>query len=69
MARRDGTISDARRRSARKHAERPHICPVCNRTVFGNGYKNHFRACMLKERPDISKDLTYAEIRSAYLKG
>lgn len=65
----DGTISEARRRSAKKHAERPHNCPVCKRVVFGNGYKNHFRACMLKARPDISKELDYSEIRAEYQRG
>jgi hypothetical protein len=39
------TVSDQRRRSSQRHAERGWTC-YCGRTVFGNGgISSHKRAC------------------------
>jgi hypothetical protein len=43
-----GGSKSRRQQAARKHAEREHECPICGRTVRGNGYYGHFRACKAK---------------------
>ena len=40
-----GTISEARKRAARKHLKRIHLCPHCGLEFKGNGaWSSHKRA-------------------------
>lgn len=40
-----GVVSAARRRSAQRHADRVHTCPVCDARIRGNGgWSSHKRA-------------------------
>lgn len=44
--RRDGTVSEARKAQARKHASRVWTCSACGKPCRGNGGKtSHQRAC------------------------
>ena len=46
--------------SARKHADRLHVCGLCGKKVYGNGYSNHKRACIKREADALGLKGSYS---------
>jgi hypothetical protein len=56
--------NNGKRRSSMTHAKYGHKCE-CGKVVFGNGYRNHFRACKVREEIRAKQPMSVSNISDA----